>query len=214
MKSLRLNTIASFIKLEDKVADIGCDHAYLSIYLAKNNLCKKVIATDINKNALQLAKKNIKENNLENSIKAYLSDGLKQVNDYDIDTLVISGMGTNTILQILNYIDNFPIKKLILQSNNDLPTLRKELKKINFYLQKEKVVYEKKHYYVIGVYTKNHQKLSYRDKLFGKYDSTNLSYYISMYNELLMINKKLNFKKNWKDKIKIKIKMVILKKYL
>lgn len=214
MKSLRLNTIASFIEYEDKVADIGCDHAYLSIYLTENDLCKKVIATDINQNALQIAIKNIKKNNLENKIKTYLSDGLKNVDDYEIDTLVISGMGTSTILQILNNIEKFPIKKLVLQSNNNLPTLRSSLRKRGFYLQKEKVIYEKKHFYVIGVYNKEKTKISLRDIVFGKYDSSNLSYYISMYNELLVINQKLNFKKNFKEKIKIIFKLILLKKYL
>lgn len=214
MKSLRLHTIASFIEYEDKVADIGCDHAYLSIYLTENSLCEKVIATDINKNALQIAIKNIKKNNLENKIKTYLSDGLKNVDDYEIDTLVISGMGTNTILQILNNIEKFSIKKLVLQSNNDLPTLRNSLRKRNFYLQKEKVIYEKKHFYVIGVYTKEKTKINLHDKLFGKYDSSNLSYYISMYNELLMINQKLNFKNNFKEKLKTIFKLILLKKYL
>lgn len=214
MKSLRLNTIASFIEYEDKVADIGCDHAYLSIYLTENDLCEKVIATDINQNALQMAIKNIKKNNLENKIKTYLSDGLKNVEDYEIDTLVISGMGTNTILEILNNIEKFPIKKLVLQSNNDLPRLRSSLRRRNFYLQKEKVIYEKKRFYVIGVYTKEKTKLSLHDKLFGKYDSSNSSYYISMYNELLLINQKLNFKKNFKEKFKTIFKMILLNKYL
>ena len=51
MNSLRLKTVASFINQDDKVVDIGCDHAYLSIYLIKNKFCKKVIASDINENA-------------------------------------------------------------------------------------------------------------------------------------------------------------------
>ena len=41
MKSLILNTIASFIEPLDSVADIGCDHAYLTIFLVKNKLVKK-----------------------------------------------------------------------------------------------------------------------------------------------------------------------------
>lgn len=214
MKSLRLKTIASFIEKEDKIADIGCDHAYLSIYLKKNNLCNKVIATDINQNALNVAKKNIQKNNLLKEIPTYLSDGLKNVEDNDIDTLVISGMGTNTILQIIENANNFPIKKLILQSNNDLYLLRNALKKQKYYLQKEKVIYEKNHYYVIGVYTKEYASLTLREKLFGKYDASNTSYYLSVYNELLAINKKLSFKKNYKQKIKVLYKMVLLKKYL
>lgn len=214
MKSLRLKTIASFVEQDDKIADIGCDHAYLPIYLIKNDLCQKVVATDINKNALEGAKENIKKQNLEDKIPTFLSDGLNGITDFDLNTLVISGMGTNTILKIVDNIGNFPIKKLILQSNNDLALLRKSLKKKKFYLQKEKVVYENKHFYVIGVYTKEHTQLNTRDILFGKYDASNKSYYLSIYNDLLNINKKLNFKNNFKQKIKILYEIFILKKYL
>ena len=213
MKSLRLATIASFISSEDIVADIGCDHAYLSIYLAKNDLCKHVIATDINENALNVAKNNIKKNKLGKKIKTYLSDGLQSINDFDINTLVISGMGTNTILHILDHAKEFKLDKLIIQSNNELYKLRSKLPKYGFYLQKEKVIYEKKHFYVIGVYKKNTTSLSLREKLFGKYDATNIHYYLSIYNELLNINRKVKFKKI-KEKIKILGKILLLKKYL
>lgn len=213
MKSLRLLSIASFVEEEDVVADIGCDHAYLSIYLAKNNLCKKVIATDINENALSVAKKNIEKNKLTKKIKTYLSDGLQNVPDFEIDTLAISGMGTNTILHILDHAKDFDLNKLIIQSNNELYKLRNKLPKYGFYLQKEKVIYEKKHFYVIGVYKKNPVSLSLREKIYGKYDATNLHYYLSMYNELLTINKKVKFK-NFKEKVKILGKLILLKKYL
>lgn len=214
MKSLRLQAIASFISPEDKVADIGCDHAYLSIYLTENSLCQKVIATDINKNALEIAHKNIQTKKLESKITTYLSDGLQKVNDKEINTLVIAGVGTSTILHIMENIEDFPIKKLILQSNNDLPALRKKMRKHGFYLQKEKVVFEKNHFYTIGVYDKTHRALSIREYLYGIYDSSNICYYISLYNDYLAINQKLHFQKQFKNKIKLIMKMLLLKKYL
>lgn len=213
MKSLRLSTIASFVENDDILGDIGCDHAYLSIYLVKNNLCKKVIATDVNINALNVAKSNIKKNKLSNEIETYLSDGLQNVCDKEINTLVISGMGTNTILHILDHAKEFNLNKLIIQSNNELYKLRNKLPKYGFYLQKEKVIYEKKHFYVIGVYKKVKKYLTLREKLFGKYDATNSHYYLSLYNEFLNINKKVR-SKNVKEKLKILCKIALLKKYL
>lgn len=214
MKSLRLNAIASFISPLDKVADIGCDHAYLSIYLAETNRCQKIIATDINKNALESARKNIQRKKMDTKIQTYLSDGLKNVEDKEIDTIVISGVGTSTILHILDNIENFPIKKLVLQSNNDLPNLRKKVRKQGFYLQKEKVVWEKNHFYTIGVYTKKKRRLTIREIRFGIYDASNESYYTSIYNDLLSVAKKLNYKKQFINKLKLKWEMFLLKNYL
>jgi tRNA (adenine22-N1)-methyltransferase len=213
MSSLRLKTIASFVEDSDYVADIGCDHAYLAIYLYKNKLAKKVIATDINSNALSNAKNNIISHHLQDEIPTYLSDGLKDIDNLEIDTLIISGMGASTILHIVDTAKHLRIKKLIVQSNNNLYSLRTNLKKKGFYLEKEKVIYEKGHYYVIGVYTKIPKKLTIREKLFGKYDALYVDYYTSLYNELLQINKKISFKKVLK-KSKILLKLLLLKKYL
>ena len=50
--STRLLACCSFINPGDRVADIGCDHGYLGIYLLKNGLAKSVIAADINRGPL------------------------------------------------------------------------------------------------------------------------------------------------------------------
>lgn len=214
MKSLRMQTIASFIEPNDNVADIGCDHAYLSIFLAKNHLCNKIIATDINENALQIAKENIKKNHLDKKIKTYLSDGLQSINDLEIDTVVLAGMGTSTILHIIDNMKHLNIKKYIIQSNNDLPKLRKSLRKQKIYLQKEKVVYEKKHYYPVGIYTNHYTSLNLREKWFGKYDMANVNYYQFLNQELTQIRQKLKRTKKINKKWIVFIKRLMLKKYL
>ena len=99
MNSERLKTIASFVSKNDSVIDVGCDHGYLAIYLKLNNLCKNVIASDISKNALTYAINNFKKYKL--NIKYYISDGLNNIDEY-YDTVIIAGMGTHTIMNILS----------------------------------------------------------------------------------------------------------------
>ena len=131
------NPICSFLSIEDKVIDIGCDHAYVPIYMAKKGT-QKLLATDIHLNALNVAKENIMKNHLEEVIQTSLSDGLDEVDTTGYDTIVIAGMGANTILNILdNKPKLVPIKKIILQANNDLEHLRFMMMKQHFYLEKQ-----------------------------------------------------------------------------
>lgn len=173
MINLKLKTIASFIAKEDTVIDTCCDHAYLAIYLKQNHLCKEVYASDINPNALDVAKKNIVKSHL--NITTYLSDGFKNINNGDIDTAVIAGVGTSTVLDI---IDGAPlsIKKYIISSNNNLDELRFSLYQRDLYIQEEKAILDKGKFYVIMLVTKNYFKENKLSLKYGK--SNNRDYFL------------------------------------
>ena len=155
--SNRLNAIAQFVDKKDSVVDVGCDHGYLSIYLKEVIKVKKIIASDINQNALNSAINNIKKCNL--NIETVLSDGIKDVNLKGINTLVISGMGTSTILHILSDKDKLKdIDKLLLQSNNDHELLRRSLNEMGYYLEAETYTFEKGKWYVTCKFIKLDKK--------------------------------------------------------
>ena len=196
MINKKLKAIASFINTQDTVVDIGCDHAYLAIYLKENKLCKNVYASDINENALNIAKHNIKEHNLD--IETILSDGFKNIANTNIDTAVISGMGTNSILDIIGYAPQ-NINKYILCSHNNLDILRKKLYEHKLYIEKEIAIYDHKKYYVIMLVTKNYQK---ENRLSLKYGRSNdkeyLSYLLKKEQEVLNRIPKRKIKKRLK----------------
>jgi len=196
MINKKLKAIASFINTQDTVVDIGCDHAYLAIYLKENKLCKNVYASDINENALNIAKHNIKEHNLD--IETILSDGFKSIHNPNIDTAVISGMGTNSILDIIRYAPQ-NINKYILCSHNNLDILRKKLYEHKLYIESEIAIYEHKKYYVIMLVTKNYQK---ENRLSLKYGRSNdkeyLSYLLKKEQEVLNRIPKRKIKKRLK----------------
>lgn len=192
MKSLKLKAIAFFIDKNDRVVDIGCDHAYLGIYLRENNLCKSIISSDINENALNNALNNIEKHGLKSKIKCVLSDGLNNIDTKQIDTIVIAGMGTKTIKHILNKKEKLKkIKKIILSSNNEQSQLRKYMQKKNYLLQDEKIIYEKNHYYVVSKYIKGKQRLNKYELLFGLNKSDKKEYYEYLFNENKNILKKV-----------------------
>jgi len=177
MISERLNCITNFLEISDKIIDIGCDHAYVPIKMAKKG-AKKLLATDIHENALEIARQNIVNENLTNTIELQLSDGLEKVNTLSYDTLVICGMGASTIMHILNDKDKLKsIKKIILQSNNDLKELRIFMNKLSYSLQEEKVLFEKGHYYTIMKYMIGKDALSDIEYELGLFQKENKEYY-------------------------------------
>ena len=74
----RLKQVGDLVNKSSSVMDIGCDHAYLDIYLAEKkelNL-KKIIASDNKEGPLKQAKRNIKTYKVEKKIILKLGDGL------------------------------------------------------------------------------------------------------------------------------------------
>ena len=100
---VRLHAALDWINQDDLLADIGCDHGLLSIYLANKYSNINIIASDVNSNALSSAISNIKNSGLEDIIETRLGNGLDVVSPDEIDTVVIAGMGSNTITGILKY---------------------------------------------------------------------------------------------------------------
>lgn len=123
----------------DKIADIGTDHAYIPIELAK--LGKTVIATDVNEGPLNNAKQNIEKQNLNISLR--LGSGLKPINPQDADEIIIAGMGGELIQKIISedYSSAFSAT-LLLQPMNSQAELREFLLKNGFKIISEDLAKE------------------------------------------------------------------------
>jgi len=168
--SKRLEAISSLIPNNSKVIDIGCDHGLLDIYIYLKRISTKVIASDINQNALNNAKENIKKNNLEGIIETRLGNGLDTLkSEDDIDTIIISGMGSLTAVEILknnsNKLNN--IETIIIQSNTKIEFLRKEVIKLNYYIEDEILIEDKKKIYTIIKFSKGKKKYTKKELYFG-----------------------------------------------
>ena len=169
--SKRLQSITNFVDDNTNIIDIGCDHGLLDIYLIqlKNNI--KIIASDVNSNALNNAIKNIKKYNLENKITTIESNGLNNIDTENMDTIIIAGMGAHTIVGILynnlNKLKN--IDTIILQSNNDIDFLRKKIVSIGYKIEKETLIKEKEIIYTIIKFKKGKKRYSIKELYFGPY---------------------------------------------
>lgn len=177
MVSKRIKTIISLINEDDKILDIGTDHALIPIYLIRNNITKVADGSDISNNVLINAKENIIKANLDNKINLFLSDGVKNIDTSKYNTFIITGMGFTTIKNILSLANLNNIKKLIIQSNNDLFELRKYLNEINYKLDKEVCLKDKRINYTIICASKGKELLSEQELYCGKFDKENIWYY-------------------------------------
>lgn len=148
--SSRLSSIAKLVPSKAKVIDIGCDHGLLDIYITQNHKDIKIIANDINANALNNVCENIKKYRAKN-IETRLGNGLEVVTKDEIDTIIISGLGAHTIVGVLynNMAKLEHVNDIIIQSNNNIDFVRAKITKLGYYIKNEVLVEEKTKYILL-----------------------------------------------------------------
>ncbi len=104
------------------IADVGCDHGYVSICLVQREAADKAIAMDVKEGPLSIARENIRQLGLGGRIETRISDGLKGLREGEADGLVIAGMGGKLIMSILEHSDalSLGIKAAVLQPQSEL----------------------------------------------------------------------------------------------
>ena len=144
----RLYAIATFVPKGGRVADIGTDHGYLPVWLMKNGAAKCVTATDIREEPLKRAMSAALMAG-ETGIAFMRSDGLKELRAEDYDTLVIAGMGGETITKIISESgwDWADSHRLVLQPMSKIPELIEYLYENSFFIIDEKLVRDKNAFY-------------------------------------------------------------------
>lgn len=147
----RLETILDIIKDASSVADIGCDHAYLSILLARSGNASKIICADISEGPLAKAKKNILRFGLEDKIELRLGDGLAPIGEGEAECIVIAGMGANVISKILSDSEKIArsTKFIVLQSMTGVEDLRQFLYENGYEIIAENLVREDRRIYSV-----------------------------------------------------------------
>ena len=146
----RLQACCSFIKPGDRVADVGCDHGYLGIYLLKNGIAASVIAADIREGPLQSAVKNSERFGVRDKMTFYLSDGVQGI-PREFDTLVCAGMGGDTMVSILSAAPWLHSEqyRLILQCQTKTAFLRNYLAENGWGIRKEIIIRDGKFLYTV-----------------------------------------------------------------
>ena len=203
--SKRLEAIANLVDTK-RVIDVGCDHGYLDIYLTLYKDCN-CIATDISSKAINSCISNINKYHLTNRIETIVTDGINGININKNDTIILSGMGTSTIIDILNN-KELP-NTIIISSNNNLEHLRRFMVSIGYIINNEIYVYEKGIHYIIIKFIKGNiiyndyeyilGPIVIKNKNFKKYI---LNHYTNILNKLPNNNELINYYQKLIDYIK------------
>ncbi len=147
--SRRLQTLANLVTPGNVVADVGCDHGFLSIYLVQHGISPRVIAGDVRPGPLSAARTHVAEHGLEAYIDTRLSDGLAQYAPGEADTLILAGMGGPLMQRILT--DHKEVtagfRELILQPQSELRQFRVFLREAGWIVQDEDILCEDGKYY-------------------------------------------------------------------
>lgn len=124
----------------DTAADIGTDHAYVAIELIKTGRARRVIAADVRKGPLEIARANIEKNNMSDRIDTRLGSGLSVLRHGECDTVIIAGMGGELISELIFADEDISRNtKLILQPMNAQYELRQKLLENHFKILEEDI---------------------------------------------------------------------------
>ncbi len=164
MKNKRIEAIAQLISNDQSVIDIGCDHGYLAMALRDKGNEKLIICCDEKIGPLNNAKSNLK---YFDNILYYCTDGVKDI-DKQVQVAVMAGMGHNTVIHIMNDSERYfrNCKKIIIQVNHTVSSLRRFLTENNYKIINEVMIKDYK-YYEILVVENGKQQLSEKQIEYG-----------------------------------------------
>ncbi|MGM0897098.1 MAG: tRNA (adenine(22)-N(1))-methyltransferase [Bacillota bacterium] len=170
--SERLMKVAEYVQQGAVVADIGSDHAYLPCHLLHIGTASRAIAGEIVKGPYESAKKQVREEGLEDKITVRLAPGLEAIESADAVTAVtIAGMGGSLIASILEEGKDrlMGVERLILQPNVHAKAIRQWAVQNGWKTVAEDIVKEKDKIYEILVLEPSHEEVTLDAKqlLFG-----------------------------------------------
>lgn len=156
--SKRLQAVADLLDCHDRIADIGCDHGFVSIYLIESKKARRCLAMDVNKGPLERAKEHVMEKRLSTYIETRLSNGAKAIQfvekedgrrELEVDAALIAGMGGRLMIQIIrDSLDKFQsMKEFVLQPQSEIGKVRQFIRIIGCHIEKEDMVLEDGKYY-------------------------------------------------------------------
>lgn len=147
----RLAAVARWIPEGCRLADVGTDHGRLPIWLLLKGKVRSVIASDLRAGPLAHAAENREKYHMTDRLELRLCGGLEGYQAHEMDVVSISGMGGETIKNILADAPWTVEKTLILQPQSQYAELRRFLQRNGYRIRREGLVRDKFLYTVMEV---------------------------------------------------------------
>ena len=149
--SKRLQTIANMVTKGNRVADVGCDHGFVPIYLYRQGISPRLYAMDVRTGPLERAREHIEAYGLSSYIETRLSDGVTALKAGEADTLICAGMGGRLMARILTEGKDkiLTMKELILQPQSEIAYFRSCLRSLGLKIVDEDMVKEEGKFYPV-----------------------------------------------------------------
>lgn len=138
--SKRLRAIADQVIVGKDAADIGSDHALIPIYLLERGLAPRVILTDRREGPLEKARRNLTAAGIDmDPADIRRGDGLQVLENAEVATVLIAGMGGLLIAEILSadIAKAHSFERFVLQPRTAAPELRRWLTENSFLITNE-----------------------------------------------------------------------------
>lgn len=147
--SKRMQMLADLVSPGGVLADVGCDHGLLPIYLTGMEKIQRAIAMDLRIGPLERARENITFYGCGDRIETRLSDGLEKLEPGEADHILIAGMGGGIILHILRDGAHAAktAKELILQPQSEIERVRLFLWEQGYRILEEDMTEEDQKFY-------------------------------------------------------------------
>ena len=138
----RLRAIEEMVRPGVGLIDVGTDHGYLPVSLAQHGYPGRLIAADIGEGPLTAARRSAESAGLLDRIEFQLCDGLALCDPTAVDTIVIAGMGGDSICGILDRAEWCMDRcyRLLLQPMTRAEVLRYWLSNNDFVIEQERLV--------------------------------------------------------------------------
>lgn len=148
--SPRLLACAAFVRPGERVADVGCDHGYLSLHLLQSGVAGHVYASDVREGPLGSARRNAAHFGVSEKIGFFLCDGVQGL-PRDFDVLICAGMGADTMISILEAAPwlRGGAYRLILQCQSKTPSLRQYLSRTGWEIVNETALRDGRFLYTV-----------------------------------------------------------------